>query len=106
MCTSHAKLSAGREWIKELPIEEGERDVLAKAIGSHLDSKRAVPILEDVLGPGGNRIRIRTACRWLDNMGFEHGRCAEGVFVDGHEREDVKYWDEFFSHNGKLYAID
>jgi len=70
---------------------------LAKAIGSYLDSQRAIPILEDTFGSDGNRIRIRTARRWLKNMGFDHGRYTKGVYVDGHERPDViKYRNEVF----------
>ena len=48
-------------------------------------------------GPGGNRIRARTARRWLKNLGILHGRYTKGVYIDGHEREDVvRYRNEIF----------
>ena len=44
-----------------------------------------------------NRIRVRTARRWLKKMGFFYKGVKKGVYIDGHEREDVKkYRDEVF----------
>ena len=49
--------------------------------------------MEKVLqfGPGGNRIRTRTARRWLNLLGLACGRYRKGVYVYGHEREDVVF---------------
>jgi hypothetical protein len=72
---------------------------LARAVGIYLDSQRAAVAVEKVLsfGPGGNRIRARTARRWLKNLGLDHGRYSKGVYVDGHERQDVvEYRQQIF----------
>lgn len=55
-------------------------------------------------GPGGNRVRARTARRWLKKIGLVHGRYSKGVYFDGHEREDVvAYRNEVFLPLWKLY---
>ncbi|EIM84034.1 uncharacterized protein STEHIDRAFT_27887, partial [Stereum hirsutum FP-91666 SS1] len=41
-------------------------------------------------------ITVNTACKWLAKMGWRYGRKRNGMYVDGHEREDVvKYRKEF-----------
>jgi hypothetical protein len=64
---------------------------LAKAVGVYLDSQRATTAVLDCFetGPGGNRIRARTARRWLKQLGLKYGAVTKGVYVDGHERPDV-----------------
>jgi len=81
-------LLAAREWISGA----GENITafgLAKAIGEYLDSQRATAAVQDSFGAGGNRIRARTARRWLKKLGLGYGRVQKGVYVDGHEGEDV-----------------
>ena len=60
-------------------------------MGDYLDSRHAAKAVDEILqfGPGGNRIRARTARRWLKNLGLIHGRYKKGVYFDGHECEDV-----------------
>ena len=42
------------------------------------------------LPPGYPRsISNRTACRWLHDLGFQPVSHQKGVYIDGHEREDV-----------------
>jgi hypothetical protein len=86
--------AAVREWIAENPADKITVYGLAKAVGTYLDSKRATIAVEKILqfGPGGNRIRARTARRWLNQLGLVHGRYTKGVYVDGHEREDVVFY--------------
>jgi hypothetical protein len=72
---------------------------LARVIGEYLDSKRAAHAVEEVLkfGPGGNRVRARTARQWLKKLGLVFGRYTKGVYVDGHERVDVvRYRNKVF----------
>lgn len=79
---------AARDWISN----SGEHVTaygLAKAIGEYLDSQNAVHALQELFGPNGNRIRARTARRWLRRMGLEYDTVKKDVFVDGHERADV-----------------
>jgi hypothetical protein len=47
-------------------------------------------------GARKKKISLRTAQRWLHQMGWRYGKTKKGMYVDGHEREDiVKYRDEF-----------
>lgn len=93
-----------------------------------MDSRRATAVVEDLLvspttssdlnsnadhqgdpqRPLGckNRIRARTARRWLAKMGFSYTGIKKGVYIDGHEREDVvdyrnkvflPKWEKYFS---------
>ena len=92
-------LLAVREWIQEQPADQITAYGLAKAVGDYLDSKKAASTVEKILqfGLGGNRIRARTARRWLNQLGLVYGRYRKGVDVDGHEREDVVlYRNEVF----------
>ena len=56
-------LLAVREWIQEQPTDQITAYGLAKAVGDYLDSKKAASTVEKnfQFGPGGNRIRARTA---------------------------------------------
>ena len=72
---------------------------LAKAVGDYLDSTRATFIIAVLLQETeqatstlskSTRIRARTARRWLKKMGFSYADVKKGVYVDGHERDDVK----------------
>ena len=82
------------EWIAEHPVDQITAYGLAKAVGTYLDSERAIAVVEKILqfGPGGNRIRARTACCWLNQLGLVHSRYTKGVYVDGHECEDVVFY--------------
>lgn len=59
-----------------------------------------------------NSIRVRTARNWLARMGLKHRRIGKGVYVDGHEREDVvKYRQKEFiprwlEYRSKFLAFD
>lgn len=48
--------------------------------------------------PRGKRaiIRTRTARRWLNRLGFTWKDVRKGVFIDGHEREDVVEYRKVF----------
>jgi hypothetical protein len=52
--------------------------------------------------PKSNRIRARTARRWLEKLGFKYGTVRKGVYIDGHERPDVvSYRKNVFIHKWK-----
>ena len=79
---------------------------MAKAVGDYLDSTRATSTIAALLQnteetvstlSKSARIRARTARRWLKKMGFSYKDVKKGVYVDGHERDDVKkYRTEVF----------
>ena len=80
---------AVREWLVGATEGELTEYGLATAMGKYLDSRRAEQALAECFGPGGNRIRARTALRWMKKMGFSYDEVKNGVYVDCHEREVV-----------------
>jgi hypothetical protein len=47
----------------------------------------------------GHKISEATARRWLAKLGYELKEARKGVYIDGHERDDVKaYHQEFLKH--------
>lgn len=57
----------------------------------------------DEIGARNKKISIRTAQRWLHRMGWRYGRKRNGMYVDGHEREDVVEYREEFIKRWKVY---
>ncbi|KAL4063818.1 hypothetical protein J3A83DRAFT_4361906 [Scleroderma citrinum] len=48
------------------------------------------------LDAAGQKISDGAACRWLGKLGYELKECKKGIYVDGHEQEDmVAYCKEF-----------
>ena len=75
---------AVREWLEEHSGNKTDQITayqLAKVVGDCLDSQRATSAVEKILTlePGGNRIRARTARRWLYKLGLVHGRYGKNV---------------------------
>ena len=72
---------------------------LAKAVGEYLGSQTAISTVEDILEQEaisgsqqlsvGNRIRVRTAQKWLKRLGLYYHTVSKNVYIDGHERGDV-----------------
>jgi len=83
--------NAVREWLQGHSGDAITGHAIAKVVGEYLDSQRATGVVEEILKfePGGNWVRARTAQRWLKKLGLIHGRYTKGVYIDGHEREDV-----------------
>jgi hypothetical protein len=48
-------------------------------------------------------ISIRTAQRWLHKMGWRYGKKKNGMYVDGHERDDIVEYREAFIKRWKGY---
>jgi hypothetical protein len=57
----------------------------------------------DEIGAKKKQISIRTAQRWLHKMGWRYGRKRNGMYVDGHEREDIVQYREQFIERWKVY---
>ncbi|KAF9471175.1 hypothetical protein BDN70DRAFT_763229, partial [Pholiota conissans] len=59
----------------------------------------ASPEIQELLaGRSKTSIHHSTACRWLKKLDWRYAQKKKGMFVDGHEREDVvQYRDEFIS---------
>ena len=43
-----------------------------------------------------SQIQSRTARKWLHELGFRPHSHKKGVFIDGHERDDVKEYRKLF----------
>ena len=63
----------------------------------------ASPQIPAKLGSKARGISVRTARRWLKKLDWRYGRKRNGMYMDGHEREDVvqyrsgflKRWQEY-----------
>jgi len=54
------------------------------------------------LDAAGQKISDGAARRWLRKLGYELKECKKGIYVDGHEREDVvAYRKEFLDKFGQ-----
>jgi hypothetical protein len=62
-------------------------------------------IQEDFKNAGIDRPTIseRTAHRWLGALGWEYGKQKNGMYIDGHEREDVVQYRDAFVQRFKQY---
>ncbi|KAF8967157.1 hypothetical protein BDZ97DRAFT_1615838, partial [Flammula alnicola] len=55
-------------------------------------------VQEQLAGKSRTTIHHRTACRWLKKLNWRYTRKKNGMYVDGHEREDViQYRNEFIA---------
>jgi hypothetical protein len=55
-------------------------------------------VQEQLAGKTRTTIKHRTACRWLKKLNWRYTRKKNGMYVDGHEREDVvQYRNEFIA---------
>ena len=50
------------------------------------------------------RVHERTACRWLQQLGFSRVQHQKGVYFDGHDRDDVVEYRKVFL--GRLSDLD
>ena len=76
-----------REWVQEHDFKKGEPTMTAGAFCEYannhlLPSSHLPPFFP-------RSISMRTAVRWLHHLGFKPRDHKKGVYIDGHEREDV-----------------
>ena len=57
-----------------------------------------LPDVQEKLGGSGlkSKISLWTAQRWLRKIGWRYGRKRNGMYIDGHEREDVVKYRKAF----------
>jgi hypothetical protein len=56
----------------------------------------ASPEMQAAMGTRTTSISKRTAHRWLKNMDWRYGRAPNGMYIDGHERDDVVEYRTWF----------
>ena len=80
--------SGARNWLSRLPTGEVSPRHFSRAL-----TEEILPFL----GLNKTSISERTARRWLVRLGWRRTRLKKGIYMDGHEREDVvKYRNETF----------
>ena len=80
--------SAAVDWLSKLPTGEVSPIRFCKAL-----TEEILPSL----GIGKDAVSERTARRWLVKLGWRRTRLKKGIYMDGHERNDVvKYRNEKF----------
>ena len=63
----------------------------------------ATPEVQKQLGTKARTIHQRTACRWLKKLNWCYTRKKKGMYIDGHEREDVVAYRTEFIKRWKEY---
>ena len=90
-----------REWVRENAFKKGAPNMTAMAFCEYtnnhlLPSSHLPPFFP-------RSVSLRTAIRWLRHLGFKPKSHKKGVYIDGHEREDVvKHREEFLKTMDQL----
>ena len=63
----------------------------------------ATPEVQERLGTKARGISVRTARRWLAKLNWRYTRTSKGMYVDGHERNDVVEYRKAFVGRWKEY---
>ena len=76
-----------REWVRENAFKKGAPNMNAAAFCEFVNNKL---LPSSHLPPFFPRsVSLRTAVHWLRHLGFKPRSHKKGVYIDGHEREDV-----------------
>ena len=59
--------------------------------------------IQEKLGSKSHTISVQTARRWLKQLNWQYGKKPNGMYVDGHEREDVVQYQKEFIARWKDY---
>lgn len=92
----------GRSLFNDERVQVASRTYLSSLSSGEVTPKQFVRALNQQILPSlGYRLKkdlsVRTARRWLVKLGWRHVRTRKGVYMDGHERDDVvKYRKEVF----------
>jgi hypothetical protein len=63
----------------------------------------ATPEVQQKLGTKARGIHVRTARRWLHKLSWRYQQKKKGMYIDGHEREDVVEYRRRFIERWKEY---
>lgn len=93
--TSHASLldnEAVRIKIREHLATLPSGEITPRKFRAHLIEVILPSVNSDILdkSPSKSTISMRTAERWLRKLGYSRHAVKKGVYVDGHERPDVR----------------
>ncbi|KAJ3838001.1 hypothetical protein F5878DRAFT_652312 [Lentinula raphanica] len=88
--------------LKLFLLEKSRKDyIFAKDIVEFVAS----PEIQAKISKDGKKISItlRTAQRWLKKLEWRYAKKPKGMYIDGHEREDVVAYRQGFVHRWKEY---
>ena len=74
--------TVARTYLLGLPVGE-----VTSALFHHTLNEQILPSLGYTLG--GSGLSLRTAWQWLCKLGWQCTELKKGVYMDGHERQDV-----------------
>ena len=91
------------KWVREHAFIQGEPNMTAKSLCCWVNDTL---LPSSHLQPHFPRfISLRTGIRWLHHLGFKPVSHKKGVYIDGHEREDVvRHRKSFLKILGELRA--
>jgi hypothetical protein len=75
------------EWVRENTFVKGRPNMTAQTFCDWINNSLLVSSHLPPFFP--REISLRTAVRWLHHLGFKPVSHKKGVYIDGHEREDV-----------------
>lgn len=83
-----------RQYVRQNAFRKGAPNMTARSFCAWVNNEL---LPNNTLEPGAPRkISVEVSRRWLHEMGFKVKRITKGIYVDGHEREDVvEARDEF-----------
>jgi len=76
------------EWVRSHAFVKGKPNMTAADFSLWLNSTLLPKVLENH-PDAPHTVSVRTARRWLHKLGFEKLSTKKGVYIDGHERQDV-----------------
>jgi hypothetical protein len=91
---------------QQIQAELGEKMKLKSIKATDLIDVISSPKIQDqfkLAGIDRPIISERTAHRWLGSLGWRYGRQKNGMYIDGHEREDVVQYRTAFVQRFKQY---
>ena len=91
---------------QDIQIELGEKLKNGSIKATNLVEVIASPKMQDrfkLAGIEKPSISERTAHRWLGRLGWRYGRQQNGMYIDGHEHEDVVQYRNTFVQRFKQY---
>ena len=77
------------QYLKENQLETHQEGATVEEINRSIQSVGIQDAEDPVRYRKKSGIRSRTARKWLNKLGYNWQEVKKGVFIDGHEREDV-----------------
>ena len=77
------------QYLKENQLETHQEGATVEEINQSIQSVGIQDAEDPVRYRKKSGIRSRTARKWLNKLGYNWQEVKKGVFIDGHEREDV-----------------